>query len=75
VTTTPPSDQADPALLLDYQELASWLHDSVRHLRRLVNENRIPFVKIGHYIRFDREQVRCWLQDNAHPATGHQRAS
>ena len=33
---------ADPAKLLDYQELSTWLNDSVRHLRRLVNERRIP---------------------------------
>jgi len=53
-----------PAQLLDYQELSSWLNDSVRHLRRLVNERRIPYVKVGHFVRFDPEQIRLWLETN-----------
>jgi excisionase family DNA binding protein len=57
---------ATPDKLLDYQELADWLHDSVRHLRRLVDENRIPYVKIGRYVRFDPDQVRRWLGENCH---------
>jgi excisionase family DNA binding protein len=59
---------ANPAKLLDYQELSTWLNDSVRHLRRLVNERRIPYVKVGHFVRFDPEQVRRWLEDNANAA-------
>lgn len=65
-----------PTQLLDYQELSSWLNDSVRHLRRLVNERRIPYVKVGRFVRFDPEQVRVWLETNGHApvtaaATGH----
>lgn len=60
-----------PNQLLDYQELSIWLNDSVRHLRRLVNERRIPYIKVGHFVRFDPEQVHRWLEDNANaPITG-----
>ena len=63
-TDTPPT--AIPGRLLDYQEVADWLHTSVRHLRRLVDENRIPYLKVGHYIRFDQVKIRQWLEDNNH---------
>ena len=58
-----------PTNLLDYQDLSIWLNDSVRHLRRLVNERRIPYVKVGHFVRFDPDRVRRWLEDNANAVT------
>lgn len=36
----------------------------VRHIRRLVNERRIPFIKWGHLLRFDPVEIEAWL-DNA----------
>jgi excisionase family DNA binding protein len=51
-----------PESLLDYEQLAAWLRDSVRHLRRLVHEDRIPNVKVGHFVRFDPNQIRRWLR-------------
>ncbi len=50
--------------LLDYDGLARWLNDSVRHLRRLVQEDRIPYLKVGHFVRFDPDQIRNWLRTN-----------
>jgi hypothetical protein len=38
--------------MMDYEELAAWLHDSV-HLRRLVDEKRILYHKVGRFVRFD----------------------
>ncbi len=66
MTTTDTPPPAIPGRLLDYQEVADWLHTSVRHLRRLVDENRIPYLKVGHYIRFDQGKIRQWLEDNNH---------
>jgi excisionase family DNA binding protein len=54
---------AGPALL-DYQQLAAWLNDSVRHLRRLVSEERIPHIKVGHFVRFDPTEIAEWLKAN-----------
>jgi excisionase family DNA binding protein len=51
-------------VLLDYQQLAAWLNDSVRHLRRLVSEERIPYIKIGHFVRFDPAEIAEWLNAN-----------
>ena len=32
-----------------------------RHIRRLVHERRIPFVKWGHLLRFDPQEIDAWL--------------
>ena len=64
MTSTQRSATASPVKLLDYEKLADWLNDSIRHLRRLVQEGRIPYLKVGHFVRFDPDQVRRWLEDN-----------
>jgi excisionase family DNA binding protein len=64
-TITQPRKTASTRLL-DYQELADWLNDTVRHLRRLVDEDRIPYVKVGHFVRFDPDRISQWLDDNRH---------
>jgi excisionase family DNA binding protein len=44
------------------EEVARWLATSPRHVQRLVTERRIPFVKIGHFVRFDPEDVAGWIE-------------
>jgi len=48
--------------LVDINTLAELLGTSVRHLRRLVAERRIPYVKVGHYLRFDLREIVAWLE-------------
>ena len=36
---------------------------SVRHVRRLVAERRIPYIKWGRYLRFDPVQLETWIDD------------
>ena len=48
--------------LLDMQTLARKLSTSERHLRRLVAERRIPFIKWGHLIRFDPVEIAEWVE-------------
>ena len=47
--------------LLDVAGLANRLGVSERLVRRLVDQRRIPFHKIGKYIRFDPEEVSQWV--------------
>lgn len=47
--------------LLDVGEVAQRLATSERHVRRLVDEKRIPYLKIGHFVRFDPEEVARWM--------------
>ena len=42
-------------------DLAEHLGVSVRHVRRLVSERRIPFHKWGRPLRFDVHEVDAWL--------------
>lgn len=54
--------------LLDITDVAIWLNTTVRHLRRLVSERRIPFHKIGAKVRFDRRELEGWIAGSLVPA-------
>ena len=47
--------------LLGIDEVASWLGVEAGFIRRLIAERRIPFVKIGKYVRFDPGEVAGWI--------------
>jgi excisionase family DNA binding protein len=47
--------------LMDIEAVASRLGVRVRHVRRLVHERRIPFIKWGHLLRFDPDDIERWL--------------
>ena len=53
------SRQVEP--LLDVDGVAARLNITVRHVRRLVAERRIPYLKLGNLLRFDPEEVDAWL--------------
>jgi len=42
--------------LLTITQVAHLLNVEVRHVRRLVQERRIPFIKWGHLLRFDPDE-------------------
>ncbi len=48
--------------LLDITEVAQHLGVNVRHVRRLIAERRIPFIKWGHLVRFDPDEIATWLE-------------
>lgn len=61
-----PEPSAEPAIipnLIDIVTLADHLGVDVRHVRRLVSERRIPFIKWGHLLRFDPTEIAEWLED------------
>lgn len=39
--------------LVDMDTVAAALGVTTRHIRRLVAERRLPFVKVGYFVRFD----------------------
>ncbi|RYZ93296.1 MAG: DNA-binding protein [Proteobacteria bacterium] len=43
------------------EDAAQELQCSVRHIRALVSDNRIPYGKIGRLVRFSPPRVREWL--------------
>jgi excisionase family DNA binding protein len=58
---TRPQPAAD---LIDIAAVAQRLGVQVRHVRRLVHERRIPFVKWGHLIRFKPADIDAWIKAN-----------
>ena len=50
--------------LLDVNGVAHYLSVSVRHIRRLVAERRIPHHKVGHFLRFDPNDIDAWLDNH-----------
>jgi excisionase family DNA binding protein len=64
---TPPVEAALPDRLLNVQQLADLLGVNVRHIRRLVPERRVPFIKWGHLVRFDPHEIERWLHVNTEP--------
>jgi excisionase family DNA binding protein len=59
-----PHDATQLPRLLDITTLASHLGVNARHIRRLVAERRIPYIKWGHLIRFDPDEIATWLDEN-----------
>ncbi|MGQ0826305.1 MAG: helix-turn-helix domain-containing protein [Actinomycetota bacterium] len=54
--------------LLTVTALADHLGVDIRHIRRLVAERRIPFIKWGHLLRFDPVEIADWIDQNRrHP--------
>ena len=50
-----------PEPLLDLPAVAERLNVNQRHVRRLVAERRIPYLKWGHLLRFDAAEIEAWL--------------
>jgi excisionase family DNA binding protein len=66
------------ARLLDIDAVAVQLAVTPRHIRRLVAERRIPYLKVGRFIRFDPAEVDAWLDAARRPeleTTGQWRTS
>ena len=53
--------------LADIAWVARRLGVKVRHVRRLVSERRIPFVKWGHLLRFDPTEIEAWIDGLRRP--------
>lgn len=52
--------------LVDIETVARHLGVEVRHVRRLVAEDRIPYVKWGRLLRFDLDEIAAWIDANRH---------
>lgn len=62
-TATRHHDPVDLPHLLDIAALAEHLSVDVRHVRRLVADRRIPYIKWGHLLRFDPAEIDAWIND------------
>ena len=55
------SKSSDALPLMDMDAVAASLNVSRRHVQRLVSERRIPFLKVGRFVRFDPAELSVWL--------------
>ncbi len=53
--------------LIDIGDVATLLGRSERFVRRLVEENRISFIKVGKYVMFRRSDVEDWIDARTVP--------
>jgi len=49
--------------LMDIGDLAASLKVKESYIRRLIHERRIPFHKIGKFIRFNPDEIDTWVQN------------
>jgi excisionase family DNA binding protein len=56
--------------LLDIDQLAQRLGITVRHVRRLVADKRVPYYKVGRLVRFDQAEITDWLATRRVPNRG-----
>jgi excisionase family DNA binding protein len=52
---------APPTHLVDINGAANQLGVPVRHVRRLVAERRVPFIKWGSRLHFDPSELSDWV--------------
>lgn len=51
--------------LADVAQTAGYLGDTIRHVRKLVFERRIPTIKVGGKLRFDLDAIDAWLDEHS----------
>ena len=69
--TIPPSPQFGPTppRLIDVDTVADWLGMTPRHVRMLVRQQRIPYLRWSRRLKFDPQQIAGWLDSIRVPAT------
>lgn len=50
---------------LTVRELAQWIKFSESHVYALVNKKKIPFIKLGGKLLFDKSKIQNWLEQNS----------
>jgi excisionase family DNA binding protein len=53
--------------LVDIETVAKLLGVGERYVRRMVANREIEVVKVGHYVRFDLDVVRHWVETRRRP--------
>lgn len=54
--------------LMTIDELSEYLQKPVKTIRDWVYKKEIPYLKIGHSIRFDKKDIQSWLKNECRVA-------
>jgi excisionase family DNA binding protein len=55
------SKSAQGRPMLKPEEVAERLNVSLRFIRRLCHERRVPYTKVGKFVRFDADELEAWI--------------
>jgi len=50
--------------MLTPQEAAERLNVTLRFIRRLCHERRVPYTKVGKLVRFDPDELEAWIAEH-----------
>lgn len=64
---SPPTRRRRP--LVNAAQLATYLGDTERHIRKLVFERRIPVIRVGGKVRFNLDTIDLWLDEHTEEPT------
>jgi len=66
--TSPKAPTGSPEVrqrpLLTPEEAAERLNVTLRFIRRLCHERRVPYTKVGKLVRFDPDELEAWIADH-----------
>jgi excisionase family DNA binding protein len=68
--TVPVGRSTSPTALLDIAQAADRLGVTPRFMRRLVFERRVPYIKVGKFVRFEPADLEAWLAAHRVEPTG-----
>lgn len=54
--------------LLTIDDLSAELGVKKSWVRSMILKRKIPYIKVGHHIRFEESTIKKWLSENAQPA-------
>ncbi len=50
--------------LLTIEDVAEFLQVKPSVVKYWIYNRDIPFIKLGRYIRFDHNEIKCWIEEN-----------
>jgi len=56
--------------LIDIPTAADKLATTERHVRELIYRREIPYLKVGHLVRFDTDELADWIDAQRVPDSG-----
>lgn len=60
----PPIEEGPRLPLMTVEATAAYLGTSPRHVQRLYRERRLPHVRVGGKVRFDRAALDEWIEQH-----------
>jgi excisionase family DNA binding protein len=54
--------------LMTLEQAGEYTSTSLRFMRRLVSERRIPVTRLGRHVRIQRQVLDAWIEQSTQPA-------